>query len=295
VRSHYRAVFLSPHLDDAVFSCGGLIAKLAQSGEQVLIVNIFSEYGENSNRHEEESRVAEFLNVDIEYLGELDAVFRRKSYKSLLRIFSSIDSLDRIDLPRLADKLRQLLSAVSYDNIYVPLGVGWHVDHLLTHELGQLIGEKSKICYYEDAPYILLPHFTSHRLAQFGAKPIPNSPGAARAAGQVMMSSAPTQKFSRSPFRFLIGWIVTAWFWVLLQRQRRALISARKFEHELIEVEAQLARKIEACQLYKSQFSEFYLGRSDCESRLREYVRQIGGGDTYCERYWRHGQKPHGS
>lgn len=295
MRTHYRAVFLSPHLDDAVFSCGGLIAKLAQAGEAILIVNIFSEYGNNTNRREEESQVAEFLRVDIKYLGELDAIFRHKSYKSLLRIFSTIDSSDRRNFPNLADKLQNLLSTISYDTLYVPLGVGWHVDHLLTQEMGQLVAEKLKLCYYEDAPYVLLPNFTAYRLAQFGAKPMPNLAGAARAASQALMSSAATQKFSRSPFRFFIAWIVTAWFWVLLRRQRGRMISPREFEYELIDVEAELASKIQACQLYKSQFGEFYLDRSDCESRLREYARQVGSGNTYFERYWWPGQKPHGA
>lgn len=280
-------------MDDAVFSCGGLIAQLAQAGERVLVVNIFSEYSDTSVRQDEECQVAEFLNIDIAYLGELDAILRRKSYKSLLQMFSRVDSADRESLPSLANKLGNLLDGITYDTIYVPLGVGWHVDHLLTHELGQLIGKESKICYYEDAPYILLPHFISHRLAQFNGKPIPDLAGAARAASRAIMSMAPTQKFSRSPFRFLIGWFVTAWFWLLLRRQRRALVSPHEFAHEMIEVKAQLASKIEACQLYKSQFSEFYLDQSDCESRLREYARQITGESTYYERYWWPGQKPH--
>ena len=291
---HYRAVFLSPHLDDAVFSCGALIAKLAQSGEGVLIINIFSEYGEKSDRHEEESRVADFLNIDILHLGELDAVFRNKSYKSLLQMFSRVDSADRLSLPGLANKLKNLLVGITYDTIYAPLGVGWHVDHLLTHELSQLIGEKTKLCYYEDAPYTLLPNFIDYRLAQFGAKPTPNIANAARAASKAMMSSAATLKFSRSPFRFLIRWVMTAWFWVLLRRQCRAVVSLRKFEYEVIEVEAQLSIKIDACELYQSQFGEFYFDRQDCESRLRKYAMQITGLATYNERYWWPGQKPHG-
>ena len=39
----YRAVFLSPHLDDAVFSCGGLLARLAKTGP-VLVLNLFTEF-----------------------------------------------------------------------------------------------------------------------------------------------------------------------------------------------------------------------------------------------------------
>ena len=39
----YRAVIISPHLDDAVFSCGGLILKLKSEGP-ILVINIFTKY-----------------------------------------------------------------------------------------------------------------------------------------------------------------------------------------------------------------------------------------------------------
>ena len=38
----YRYVYLSPHLDDAVLSCGGLIHRQRQEGESVLVVTIFA-------------------------------------------------------------------------------------------------------------------------------------------------------------------------------------------------------------------------------------------------------------
>ena len=202
MQRHYQAVFLSPHLDDAVFSCGGLIAKLVESGEHVLIVNIFSENPQQLNRHDEESEVAKFLGVDIMYLGELDAVIRHKSYRSLLHMFSRIELSDRTRLPDVADKLKTLLEGIRYETVYVPLGIGWHVDHLLTHEIGQRIGEKSKIRFYEDTPYCLLPRFTEHRLQQLGAMQIPHVASTAREAGRAMMSMAPTQNFMRNPFRF---------------------------------------------------------------------------------------------
>ena len=286
MQRHYRAVFLSPHLDDAVFSCGGLIAKLVESGEHVLIVNIFSETPSPPNRHDEESEVARFLGVEVMCLGELDAVIRHKSYRSLLHMFSRIETSDRARLPDVANKLKTLLEGIRHETLYVPLGVGWHVDHLLTHEIGQRIGEKSKIRFYEDTPYCLLPRFTEHRLQQLGGMLIPHVAGAARDAGRAMMSMAPTQKFVRSPFRFLIEWIITLWFWAVLRRQSRIKESPSKFAPEPMQLEAQLAKKIDASLLYKSQFGEFFLDRSDCESRLRKYSRQIGGGTAYVERYW---------
>ena len=42
-KTRYRAVFISPHLDDAVFSCGGRIAQLVKEGP-VLVFNIFTRY-----------------------------------------------------------------------------------------------------------------------------------------------------------------------------------------------------------------------------------------------------------
>jgi LmbE family N-acetylglucosaminyl deacetylase len=35
-------IFLSPHLDDAVLSCGGLLAQLTQQGQAVRVINIFA-------------------------------------------------------------------------------------------------------------------------------------------------------------------------------------------------------------------------------------------------------------
>ncbi|MHA1303522.1 MAG: PIG-L deacetylase family protein [Candidatus Heimdallarchaeaceae archaeon] len=35
-------IFLSPHLDDAVASCGGLIAKLVEQGNKVIVATFFT-------------------------------------------------------------------------------------------------------------------------------------------------------------------------------------------------------------------------------------------------------------
>ncbi|MBK8576186.1 MAG: hypothetical protein IPN90_11105 [Elusimicrobia bacterium] len=43
--SFYRAVILSPHWDDAVFSAGGHLAHLQEEG-QVLVLNLFTDYPE---------------------------------------------------------------------------------------------------------------------------------------------------------------------------------------------------------------------------------------------------------
>ena len=49
MKKHYNAVFISPHIDDAIFSCGGTIAQLAHQGN-VLILNIFTGFSSEINK-----------------------------------------------------------------------------------------------------------------------------------------------------------------------------------------------------------------------------------------------------
>ena len=40
--SQYDQIYLSPHLDDVVFSCGGAVARGVQAGQRVLVVTVCS-------------------------------------------------------------------------------------------------------------------------------------------------------------------------------------------------------------------------------------------------------------
>lgn len=42
ISSDYRHIYLSPHLDDAVYSCGGTIGLQARAGQRVLVVTVFA-------------------------------------------------------------------------------------------------------------------------------------------------------------------------------------------------------------------------------------------------------------
>jgi len=41
ITQQYRHIYLQPHYDDAIFSCGGAVALQVGSGQQVLLVTIF--------------------------------------------------------------------------------------------------------------------------------------------------------------------------------------------------------------------------------------------------------------
>src|SRR5512140_827959 len=94
----YRAVFISPHLDDAIFSCGGTIARLVEDGP-VLVVNVFSRCTEGARKYTlvlgeerrgEERAAASFLGYDAICLEEADAFLRQGCSRSSIRkLFSS--------------------------------------------------------------------------------------------------------------------------------------------------------------------------------------------------------------
>ena len=86
---HHRHIFLSPHLDDAVYSCGGTLGVQVSTGLHPLVITVFAgvpspnlelspyateiqrDMGFRQNaqtvfntRREEDARALEYLNVD---------------------------------------------------------------------------------------------------------------------------------------------------------------------------------------------------------------------------------------
>lgn len=100
IKEKIPCFFISPHLDDAVFSAGGLLLRLA-SKTKVTIVSVFTEASESpytlsagsylrksgryksaldlfSARRLEDAAVCKELGVNFEHLGLSDALFRKK-------------------------------------------------------------------------------------------------------------------------------------------------------------------------------------------------------------------------
>ncbi|MBK9237034.1 MAG: PIG-L family deacetylase [Rhodoferax sp.] len=178
-RSRYRAVIVSPHLDDAVFSCGGRIAQLVGEGP-VLVLNLFTRYLSDlkihgavlgDERYEEEASAARFLGFESRNLGELDAPFRRDDYRQLGNLFRPPIRQDLDWLPTLRAKVFAELAKLDYQELYVPLGVGWHVDHVVTHMVFEPWAEREHLLYYEDAPYCGIPHSVRYRLNELASYP----------------------------------------------------------------------------------------------------------------------------
>lgn len=104
VRNKIHCYFVSPHLDDAVFSCGDLISYLANK-TPVTIINIFTQADDGpytlsakaylkksgykealkiySERRKEDAKVLSKLKVEVINLGFVDALWRKKEVKNV--------------------------------------------------------------------------------------------------------------------------------------------------------------------------------------------------------------------
>jgi LmbE family N-acetylglucosaminyl deacetylase len=172
VINHY---YLSPHLDDAVISCGGLIVKQTSKGEPVTVVTVcagdppsgslsafarelHTRWGEDGDpmatRRSEDRLACDYLGASVVHLDIPDAVYRKGSdgealYPSEAAIINSIHSQER----SLVDSLTSILAEVcpSEAMLYCPLAIGGHVDHRLTRRSAELLGRK--LWYFHDLPY----------------------------------------------------------------------------------------------------------------------------------------------
>jgi LmbE family N-acetylglucosaminyl deacetylase len=180
-------LYLSPHPDDVVLSCGGLIWQQAQNGESVAVVTVFaaspspsiplSEFARslhdrweasahaNGNfsdapavRREEDRRAFERLDprIHLAHFPLTDCIYRvhpvteEALYASEEGIFGEMHPAD----PAL-EELALLTPLPAETIVYCPLGVGHHVDHQVVRAIVDGWGlEANRVRYYEDYPYV---------------------------------------------------------------------------------------------------------------------------------------------
>jgi LmbE family N-acetylglucosaminyl deacetylase len=174
-------VFLSPHFDDAIFSCGGTIHKLIANNQEVIIVTVMGgdaitqplsplvselharwQAGTNpiAIRKEEDQRASHSLGARLIQLSVPDCIYRIVNGKHL---YPSEDSLWGEIHPQ--DTLTRWLPhhpltaefMAKVQTLYAPLGVGQHVDHRLVRdwalELHQVYPQTA-LQLYTDFPYM---------------------------------------------------------------------------------------------------------------------------------------------
>ncbi len=198
-----------------------------------------------ARRRIEDERFAYFAEASIVFLDLPDAVFRG---------YEGDDEL--LGMPRADDDapftlLREEIARLEPQKVYLPLGVGGHVDHQLCREVGiRMLQEGRKwvmpgpdyagiVTFYEDFPYAWWNDFRR-------IEDLPDSPLAALPADIS----------------------VTA---------------------EYADVTDQLERKIMGIDIYKSQMERLFDGTPQMADAVRSYGRamaELGSVDGSAERYW---------
>jgi LmbE family N-acetylglucosaminyl deacetylase len=168
-------IFLSPHLDDIAFSCGGLAWELANDNHNVEIWNIcagdppdgsLSPFARTMHeswglgmdavriRREEDRKACQLMGVSPRYFNYLDCIYRVSAegdffYQSGTEIFGGLDPREETLIDALFQEMRRSLPEDV--NLVVPLGIGNHVDHQLTRKAAHRLGRD--LLYYADYPY----------------------------------------------------------------------------------------------------------------------------------------------
>jgi LmbE family N-acetylglucosaminyl deacetylase len=202
-----------------------------------------------ARRRLEDERFAYFAEASIVFLDLPDAVFRG---------YEGDDEL--LGMPRADDDapfelLRREIARLEPQKVYVPLGVGGHVDHQLCREVGVRLLQEGRrwvmpgpdytgmVAFYEDFPYAWWNDFK--RLEDLPEDPLAGLPPEVS---------------------------VTA---------------------EFADITDQIERKITGISLYESQIERLFDGTVSMADAVRSYGRiigEIGGVNGSAERYWASGR-----
>lgn len=169
----WDAIYLSPHLDDVVWSCGGQIAQQTRQGQRVLVLTAFAGdappgvqppawavgSADIAARRAEDLAALEILAAQALHLDLPDSMYRQRPgtqrplYPDRGALFGGLSRCDEPLLAELSARLQQLqpLQAAA---VYAPLAVGAHADHQLCRRAAERWGAPGgRLLYYEDFPY----------------------------------------------------------------------------------------------------------------------------------------------
>jgi LmbE family N-acetylglucosaminyl deacetylase len=190
-------LFLSPHLDDAVLSCGGQIHHLVAGGQPVAVCTLMAgepphdlpdtpilhdlhvRWGAAGDpvavRRQEDLRALRRLGVIARHGTIPDCVYRVTCGKGgkRLALYPTEESL--WGPVQINDSARLLLEAAPLPDdrtsvLHVPLGAGGHVDHTLVRDWGRRLSRAHShltVLYYEEYPYNRDPSAIQVALADF--------------------------------------------------------------------------------------------------------------------------------
>ena len=256
ITKNYRHIFLSPHFDDVVYSCGGTLSVQVSSGLRPLVITVFSgtpsadqnltplatqvirEMGYDNavrlaeTRRKEDQAALDLLQVDYLWLEYQECIYRGSNYTTKEQFMGGevnpADAQIEHDLTQALLNIQKALPDVVW---YAPLGAGRHVDHqIVCSAADHLARSGSKVYFYEDFPYVYRePAALDKRIQELGGD----------------------------------------------------------YETALVEVSEMLPLKIEAADIYQSQINNNFANQEAMHKAIEGYAQNIRPVSTIrLERYW---------
>lgn len=191
-------IIISPHLDDAVLCCGGMMAKFIAAGDSVTMQTIFcglvqppysplatgfhNKWGNPKNmvrlRRAEDMAAGAKLGAEVVHGNRVEPIYRKGMqgqwlYHEVADIFGERHPEDDYLVEEL---LAEFIGRddISESKLYFPLGIGHHVDHIVVFDVGMALLEQGfDVQFYEDFPYtIQKDNFAVRRSELPGFEPV---------------------------------------------------------------------------------------------------------------------------
>lgn len=171
-----RWIYISPHLDDAVLSCGGAIYEQTKQGKRAEIWTICAgeappgelspltqvchlQWGTTtaeetiSLRRGEDQEAAALVGASTRHFDIPDCIYRRNTDGELLYTMDVFGPRHPVESELEAEIALKLSNTLLPGDILIcPLGIGHHLDHLLTRAAVERLGRYT--CFYADIPYL---------------------------------------------------------------------------------------------------------------------------------------------
>jgi LmbE family N-acetylglucosaminyl deacetylase len=157
---------VSPHLDDAVLSIGATLAARAAAGDRIVIASVYTtgppldeiaaemrQFADYTTRCAEDDAACAVIGAEVRRLAQIERAFR-PPYLTGWSFFSTpSDRSGFTGLPGVRDALESLVDLVP-DEIFVPLGIGNHIDHVealvAATDWASARGWLDRLRFYED-------------------------------------------------------------------------------------------------------------------------------------------------
>ncbi len=182
--NNYNILFISPHLDDAVYSCSQLI-RYMKNNNRILVVSIFTQYNnKNKNvftngekRFQEDKDAMESIGIDKLYLNYPELMIRNNmnDYSLYNQIIEPIKTLfhcknDNYLTYSINYDIQNIIDEHNIEEVYFPAGIGFHPDHILTYRSCYNL-KNVKLLVYEDFPYCINNIYRFLRIPFINVKP----------------------------------------------------------------------------------------------------------------------------